>query len=225
LRIYSRKLFTAGFEIQAPADLQFRDTPDRPKTRPFVTFSRNNSAMLNQALRSSIAAAALVLCGASAFAGPTALVANVGWIDDNLSTAGGATDGSPFTFTLLAGQTASFKVTDAFLTGDSFDLYVNGSATIDLSSSLFAGAANAIVGDANGEAAWTSGSFEKFAYAFSTPGAYSFEVRGDGVAGVPAGLYYRLDVTDATVPEPSSLALAALALAGLGATARRRFNA
>ena len=163
------------------------------------------------------AAAAMVTSAAPAFAGP--ITANAGWQFDELAVAGGLTDGSPFTFSLAAGQTASFKVTDAFTPGDSFDLF--SGITLLVSSSAYIGAANAVVGDGDGETAWLSGNYEKLAYSFSGAGSYSFGVVGDGFAGVPAGLYVRLDVTAAAVPEPGSLALATLALLGGGCTLRR----
>lgn len=172
------------------------------------------------ALRSTLGAATLL---ASSMAMSAPLTTNVGWIADQLSTAGGTTDGSPFTFTLAAGQIASFKVTDQFVTGDSFTLFSGD--TLLATSSAYAGAANAIIGDAAGEAGWLSASYEKIEYTFSAAGNYAFNIIGDGVGGIPAGLYVRLDVIAGSVPEPSSLALMALALAGVGVAARRRQKA
>lgn len=174
--------------------------------------------MFSKMILASAAAAALVMAAAPAFAGP--ITANTGWQFDELAVAGGLTNGSPFTFSLLAGQTASFKVTDAFIPGDSFDLF--SGITLLASSTAYSGAANAVVGDVDGESAWLSSGYEKLDYSFSGAGNYSFGVVGDGASSVPAGLYLRLDVSTAAVPEPGSLALAALALLGVGCTLRRR---
>lgn len=85
--------------------------------------------MIQKTLRTTVAAAAVALFSLPSFSA-TVLSSNVGWIGDSLQSQGGSTDGSPFTFTLLAGQIGSFKVTDFFLTGDSYNLYVNGNPAI-----------------------------------------------------------------------------------------------
>lgn len=168
-------------------------------------------------LRTTLGAAAFL---ASSVAMAAAVPINTGWIPDVLNLAGSPTAGSPWTFSLAAGETASFKVTDQFLTGDSFSLF--SGATLLATSSAYVGAANAVVGDAFGEAGWLSANYEKLEYVFSGAGSYSFSIVGDGAGGVPAGLYLRLDVTAGSVPEPTSLALVALALLGAGTAARRR---
>jgi hypothetical protein len=58
-------------------------------------------------------------------------------------------------------------------------------------------------------------------YTFSGAGSYSFGVVGDGVGGIPAGLFVRLDIKDGTVPEPTTIALLGLGLLGFIAARRR----
>jgi len=165
-----------------------------------------------------IAAAAFAAISMPAFAAP--IIANTGWIEDSLRAANQPTGGSPFTFTLSAGQTASFKLTDQFIVGDSFQLF--SGTDLLMSSSAYAGVANAIIGDFYGEQGWLSAAYEKIDYVFSGAGTYSFNIVGDGVGGVPAGLYVRLDVIDASdVPEPASIAMLGLGLAALSAMRRR----
>lgn len=175
--------------------------------------------MLHNLRKSLFAISVLVAISLPALAAP--ITANIGWVPDTLNAANAPTDGSPFTFSLTAGQSASFKLTDQFAVGDSFQLFSGGALLA--SSTAYAGTANATVGEPFGEAGWLNAAYEKIDYVFSGAGAYSFSIEGDGAGGVPAGLYVRLDVTEVVdVPEPTSFALLGLGLVALSTMRRRK---
>jgi hypothetical protein len=58
------------------------------------------------------------------------LVAGTGWVEDTITTANAPSVGSPVTFTVAAGQSDIFSLTDAFLPGDVYTVTCGGLTTI-----------------------------------------------------------------------------------------------
>ena len=59
----------------------------------------------------------------------TVLVAGSGWQHDSVTVANDATTDSPLTFTVAAGQTDLFSLTDGFIAGDTYKVIINGLVT------------------------------------------------------------------------------------------------
>jgi len=154
-----------------------------------------------------LAAVAMTSLPASA----AVLTLDSGWTPDQLSAVPGPTDGSPWTFTIT--ESAHFSLTDAFITGDTFTV----SGDINGVSSFFAGPAD-VRGAGFYGSAWLSGAYSKFT-TYIGAGTYSFNITGDGVGGIPAGLALRLD---SSVPEPASWAMLIAGFGLVGASMRRR---
>jgi hypothetical protein len=156
------------------------------------------------------------------------LVAGTGWVEDTITTANAPSTGSPVTFTVAAGQSDIFSLTDAFMPGDVYTVTVGGVTSISTFTSypgtfpLGLGASPSTY-----DAAWTDNSFSHLQLGFDA-GTYSLSITGDGAGGIPAGFAYRLDpgsLTVSAVPETSTWAMMILGFAGIGFMARRRSGA
>lgn len=158
------------------------------------------------------AAALAAGLAASADAAP---VLDGGWDSDVIFAAATDSVGSPYGFTLTS--SAWFRITDAFAIGDQFQVF--DGALLILTTAL--GVLGSAFGDdATADGAWTSATFQHGEILLGA-GTYSLTVQGDGVGGLPAGFYTRLD-TAAAVPLPATLPLLLAGFAAFGAVARRR---
>lgn len=124
---------------------------------------------------------------------------------------------SPYLINLL--DPAVFSITDSFNIGDTYSVYNFG--TLILTTSVGAGDPFP-PSDAFADSSWESGVYS-IGSVMLPAGNYSITVQGDGIGGVPAGLYTRLDRGEpGRVPETgSTAALFALALVGVGVTSKR----
>jgi hypothetical protein len=176
-------------------------------------------------LNTSLLAAA-VLTSLVSSASATVVVAGAGWVEGVILSAGGTSTDSPLTFTVAAGQTDLFSLSDAFQTGDVWTVTPNsGSALFTTTqtnvSARVANFPNIVGDDATYDAAWTNGTFGHLQLVLGA-GTYSINVTGNGAGGIPAHFGYRLDVS--AVPEPSTWAMMILGFLGLGFVAYRRKN-
>jgi hypothetical protein len=151
-----------------------------------------------------------------------------GWHSFSWTGTGGSQVESPFTFS-SAGAVA-VKVTDAYVSGDRFQLFDNGQL-IGTTSQI------------NGSAPWTDSPDVAFASSMFSNGIFALGAGAHSLTltdiqsptGYPGGsAFLRFDavntggngsVASVTTPEPGTLALVGLGLAGLAVRrARRRFR-
>ena len=142
-------------------------------------------------------------------------VLDAGWTGDQIDGSFVDSEQSPYVFSLSA--PAYFRITDQFIVGDVYSVY---DGVTFLFSTVFSGAMTSIlpIGDAFGDAGWTSADYSHGEFLLGT-GSHSLTVQGDGVGGIPAGFYTRLDTA---VPEPTTMSLFGLGSLALGYLRRRR---
>lgn len=164
-----------------------------------------------------IAATALLLAGlmTCTAAHATPIVVGSGW--NNFNWEGGVGSTSD-TFTFTASGPTVLKITDAYLDGDRFAVYDNGTLLDDTSVGVDNGASTSDADTAYSDPRWSSGLFDL--------GAGSHSLLFDTIAictGCESGGggYFRIDATT-SVPEPGTLGLFGMGFAGLVAVGLMR---
>ena len=166
-------------------------------------------------IKRSMITAILLLAAMPAEA--TTLLLDTGWQGDQTGAVGAPSNNSPWTFTIA--NSAYFRVTDAFVVGDIYQV-TDSSSTI-LGTTTFT-TDGAIVPGYFGTS-WSDTSYSRLSLLL-TPGSYALAVSGNCAGGCPAGLAVRLDSLpmSGTVPEPASWALLIAGFGLTGAALRRR---
>lgn len=141
-------------------------------------------------------------------------ILDAGWAYDEISAPFVPSTFSPYDFTVTS--PTLFSLTDAFIVGDTY-LYTDFGAIVGITSySLYSPFA---LSDTTADAAWIDLAYKHGQWLLEA-GTYQLVVMGDGVGGLPAGFYARLDTV--AVPEPSALLLLGGGLLGLVMYGRKR---
>jgi hypothetical protein len=140
------------------------------------------------------------------------LPVNGGWQLDILDVAGEPTQQSPWTVTFT--KLGKLWILDCCIGGDTFT--VSG----DLAGSTTFYVGGPLHPTLDPFAEWTSASFAKLEIGGIAPGTYTFSITGDGAGGLPAGVWVAA-TDDLAVPEPGTLGLVFLGLAGMMLRRRR----
>ena len=167
---------------------------------------------------SIVMAGAMMLVCSAAWSIP---VLNGGW-DTTDSDGSGYTDhinaiapalnvGGAYNYSL--GSAAIFRITDVLNTGDIWVVYDMGAPILTTTLQSFA---TGFGDNAEADAAWVSGIYTK-GELFLAAGDHSITVSGNGQGGLPAHYFARID----SVPEPVTLSLLGIGLAGVGFSRRR----
>ena len=167
-------------------------------------------------------AAGMVAASASSFAGPIATNTWIGFcfdpgsgneVTDGCKNQADGSSGSPFTFSLSG--PALLKVTDAFVFGDTFDVFVNSVL------SFTTGGGSHVATTTDPDEAFDGGSYDKGSVLLGA-GNYSVGIFTKSTPGGLGGAYMQV-LEQGVVPTPGTMSLVALGL--LAALTRRRKQA
>ncbi len=141
-------------------------------------------------------------------------VLDAGWFSDQINEAFVNSISSPYVFNLT--DPAVFRITDDYVIDDIY--YVYDFAALILTTTLpYAGAPTGFGGD--GEAAWQNPVYSG-GEVLLAPGAHELTIQGNGVGGVPAGLWTQL--SSPPVPAPGAILLGGIGVSLVGWLRRRR---
>jgi hypothetical protein len=167
-------------------------------------------------------AVGILFAASNAMAGPIAV--DSGWVGFCFAGAGShatagcqnqasSVSGAPFTFTLSG--LGLLKVTDAFDSGDIFDIYINSVFAFTTSSPVSTGSYTT-----NPDVAFASNHYSSGSLLLSA-GSYSVDLIAK-VSPYNGGGAYLQVASQKSVPEPTPLALLGLGLFGLAIAYRRK---
>lgn len=168
----------------------------------------------------NLVAATAIGVGALALAGSTnatALLAGTGWQADQVPVANAPSTASPVTFTVGAGKTDIFSLSDATAAGDVFTVTINGLITAMSTLSNYPTPFDNTLGPAAATfgPAWLNSAFGHLQLTFA-PGSYSLSITDNKG---PAAFGDRLDLLSA-VPEPATWAVMLLGFGAIGSSIR-----
>jgi hypothetical protein len=165
------------------------------------------------------AAAGVAALAMAAQSHATAIVADSGWQDDTVAALNTPSTDSPITFSIGAGETGLFSLSDCCIAGDIYKVVINGVITATSTFTLYSTPFNNDLGPAAATYApdWLDSTLSHLQLTFG-PGDYSLVVEGNGAGGFPAGVGERLDVLG--IPEPATWLTMLFGFGALGLSMR-----
>ena len=137
-------------------------------------------------------------------------ILDAGWAVDQIDQSAKDSQFSPYIYNLVG--PAVFSISDDYIVGDTYFVY--DFEVLILTTSFYEGTGFT-------DLFWTNPAYSKGSVLLGA-GDHSLTVQGDGLGGLPAGFWVRLDSAIAA-PEPATLLMLVFGLLGL-VGARRKFQ-